>query len=93
MEIWRNGNMEKWECGEMENSLQGRWLDLAFYLYTLAQIVQTSCNSNNFSKLVKNVTRAQYNYVNNNTDLSCIDCIYTNCKYKCSPPTVIVIII
>ena len=70
------------------DSLKGRWLDPDYNLYSLAQIVHSACNSNNFSQLVTDVTRSQYNSVKNTTDLSCIDHIYTNCKYKCSQASI-----
>ena len=47
------------------------------------------CNENNMDQLVKGVTRAQYNAVANRTQSSCLDHIYTNVSYKCSPPLVI----
>lgn len=40
------------------------------------------------SQLVKTATRVQYNSVANTTSLSFIDHIYTNCKFKCSSPSV-----
>ena len=71
--------------GDMNlDTLNGRWLNPDYNLYSLAQIVQNSCNANNFSQLVQEVTRAQHNSVTNTTNLSCIDHIYTNCKHKCS---------
>ena len=70
------------------DSLHDRWLQPDYNLYSLAQIVHTTCNANNFSQLVTAVTRAQYNSVTKTTDLSCIDHIYTNCKYKCSPASI-----
>ena len=38
---------------------------------------------------MKEVTRIQFNSVTNTTEVSCIDHIYTNSKYRCSDPSVI----
>ena len=65
-----------------------RWLQRDYTLYSLAQIIHQFCNSNNMSQLITDVTRSQFNSVTKKTDISCIDHIYTNCRYKCSPPTV-----
>ena len=70
------------------DSYNDSWLQRDYSLYSLAQIVNQFCNSNNMTQLVNQITRAQYNSVAQKTDLSCIDHIYTNCKYKCSAPTV-----
>ena len=70
------------------DSYKDRWLQRDYSLYSLAQIMQEFCNSNSVSQLVTDITRAQYNSVAQKTDLSCIDHIYTNCKYKCSAPTI-----
>ena len=70
------------------DSYKDRWVQRDYSLYSLAQIILQFCNSNNMSQLVTDITRAQYNSVARKTDISCIDHIYTNCKYKCSVPTV-----
>ena len=75
-------------CDMNLDSLHGRWLQQDYSLYSLSQIVYTWCQANNLSQIVKEVTRTQYNSVSGKTDLSCIDHIYTNCKYKCSRPIV-----
>ena len=76
--------------GDMNiDTLHGRWLQRDYSLYSLSQEVNTFCNANNLSQLVKQATRVQYNSVTNTTNLSCIDHIYTNCKYKCSSPEII----
>ena len=75
--------------GDMNlDSHKDRWLQRDYPLYGLAQIIHEFCNSNNVSQLVNEITRAQYNSVAKKTDISCIDHIYTNCKFKCSSPTV-----
>ena len=51
-------------------------------------MVNSCCNANNFSQLVKAVTRVQYNAVSNTTDVFCIDHLYTNAKYRSSTVTV-----
>ena len=70
------------------DSYRGRWLKRDYHLYSLAQIVDEFCNNNNVSQLVEEITRAQYNSVAEKTDVSCIDHIYKNCRYRCSSPTV-----
>ena len=76
-------------CGDMNlDSLNDRWLQPAYRLISLSRLVQNICNANNFSQLVKEVTRIQYNSVRNMTDISCIDHLYCNVKYRCSKVTV-----
>ena len=75
-------------CDMNLDSYKDKWLNPNYHLYSLTQLVQRSCNSNNITQLVKDITRAQYNSVSNKTDLSCIDHIYTNVKYKCSKPVI-----
>ena len=70
------------------DTLDGRWLQRDYSLYSLSQMVNTFCNANSLSQLVREATRVQYNSVTNTTSLSCIDHIYTNCKYKCSSPII-----
>ena len=75
--------------GDMNiDTLDGKWLQRDYSLYSLSQILNNFCNANNMSQLVKTATRVQYNSVANSTSLSCIDHIYTNCKFKCSSPSV-----
>ena len=57
-------------------------------LVAMSRLVSSCCSVNNFSQLVKDVTRVQYNSVMNTTSMSCIDHVYTNVKYRCSKVTV-----
>ena len=76
-------------CCDMNlDSLDNRWLQPDYHLITLSRLVQNCCNMNNFSQLVKEPTRMQYNAVQNTTSISCIDHVYTNVKHRCSPITV-----
>ena len=71
--------------GDMNlDALNDRWLETDYHLSSLARLVQTSCNLGNFSQLVKNPTRFQYNSVRNETNISLIDHLYTNFKHRCS---------
>ena len=76
-------------CDMNLNSYQDRWMDQTYHLFHLAKLVIRFCNSNNVVQLVKGVTRTQYNKVKRRTNVSCLDHIYTNVKYKCSFPTII----
>ena len=50
--------------GDMNvDTLNGKWLKSDYHLVTLSRLVQTSCHLGNFSQLVKNPTRFQYNSV------------------------------
>ena len=76
--------------GDMNlDALNNRWLDPSYHLVTLSNLVQTTCNSLDFSQLVSLPTRSQYNSASNSTSISCIDHIYTNRKYRCSKASVI----
>ena len=76
-------------CCDMNlDSLDNRWLKSDYHLISLSRLVQTCCNMYNFSQLVKEPTRMQYNSIQNTTSISCIDHVYTNVKYWCSPVTV-----
>ena len=76
-------------CGDMNlDSYRNAWLSPDYNLYSLSQLVQRSCNLNNITQIVKDVTRSQFNSVRYETSLSCIDHIYTNAKYKCSKPEI-----
>ena len=68
--------------------LGGRWLDPGYHLLSISRLVQDTCNTHNFSQLVKEPTRMQHNSVQNRTEISCIDHVYTNVKYRCSDVTV-----
>ena len=75
-------------CDTNLDSLDGRWLTSGYSLISLSRLVQSCCSMNNFSRMVKEVTRIQFNNVANTTVISCIDHIYTNSKYRCSAPKV-----
>ena len=80
---------ELYILGDMNlDSYKDRWLQRDYSLYSLAKIIIQFCNSNIMSQLVIDITRSQYNSVAQRTDISCIDHIYTTCKYKCSAPIV-----
>ena len=66
----------------------GRWLEANYPLLSLSKLVQSACSVSNFSQLVKEITRTQYNSVRNVTDMSCIDHVYCNYKHRCSKVTV-----
>ena len=66
-----------------------KWLQPSYRLSSLTNLVQDTCNTNNFSQLVSEPTRIMYNSVNATTEISCIDHVYCNSKYKCSTPAVI----
>ena len=75
--------------GDMNlDCLNGRWLDPGYHLLTLSRLVQNICNTHNFTQLVKEPTRLQYNSVQDRTDISCIDHVYTNTKHRCSDVSV-----
>ena len=75
--------------GDMNlDSLNDRWLQHDYNLFSLSRMVHECCNMSNFSQLVKEPTRLQYNSVQNTTSISCIDHVYTNVKYRCSAVTV-----
>ena len=75
--------------GDMNLDCQdGIWLRNEYPHVALSRMVQSCCNVNNFSQLVKEVTRVQYNAVRNITTMSCIDHVYTNVKHRCSEITV-----
>ena len=76
-------------CDMNLDCYQDKWKNQNYHLYYLSKIVLRFCNENNMDQLVKGVTRAQYNAVANRTQSSCLDHIYTNVSYKCSPPLVI----
>ena len=72
-------------CCDMNlDTLGGRWLQPAYHLFSLSKLVQSACDLSNFSQLVNQPTRSQYNSVKKTTDISCIDHIYTNRKFRCS---------
>ena len=75
-------------CDMNLDCLNGKWLEPGYHLLTLSRMVQNICNAYNFTQLVKEPTRLQYNSIQNKTDISCIDHVYTNTEYRCSGVTV-----
>ena len=76
-------------CCDMNlDCMDNRWLRPDYHLISLSRLVQNCCNMNNFTQLVKEATRMQFNSVQNTTSISCIDHVYTNVKFRCSPVTV-----
>ena len=71
------------------NSLNGPWLEADYSLVSLARMVMNCCNANNFTQMVDNITRVQYNSVSRRTVVSCIDHIYCNSKDRISAVRVI----
>ena len=71
------------------DTYQGRWLQSDYRLVSLSRLVDNACNIGNFAQLVTEPTRTMYNSITGITDISCIDHVYTNAKYRCSKPTVI----
>ena len=50
----------------------------------LSRMLQSTCNSLNFSQIVQEPTRFQFNRVTNSMEIPLIDHIYTNHKFRCS---------
>ena len=51
-------------CGDMNlDSLNGKWLQPNYGLISLSRLVQNTCNANNFTQLVREATRFQYNRI------------------------------
>ena len=70
------------------DTYRGRWLQSDYRLLSLSRLVQEACNREKFTQLVTEPTRSMFNSVTNITDISCIDHIYCNAKFKCSKPVV-----
>ena len=70
------------------DAMNERWLSKNYYLHSLSQMVQRSCYLGNFVQLVKLPTRFQHNSVRGLMEISLIDHVYTNCKFRCSDITV-----
>ena len=70
--------------------LPNKWQRPSYRLCSLTNLVQNTCNTSNFTQLVTEPTRYMYNSVTETTEVSCIDHIYCNSKYKCSTPTITV---
>ena len=62
----------------------GKWLSSSYHLSSLAKIVHDVCSLCNFHQLVHLPTRCQYNSISGQTNISCIDHVYVNSKFKCS---------
>ena len=76
-------------CGDFNlDAYLDRWLHPSYYLYTVSKMVHAVCNLGNFSQLVTEPTRFQYNSLTGVTSKSCLDHVYTNFKYRCSEVTV-----
>ena len=76
-------------AGDMNiDVLNGNWLKPTYHLVTLSRMVELACNLGNFSQLVSGPTRSQFNSISGITDISCIDHVYTNYKFRCSTPVV-----
>ena len=72
-------------CGDMNlDCLNNKWLRADYHLISLSRMVQGACDVSNFTQLVNSPTRAQYNRARNVIDISCIDHIYCNTKFRCS---------
>ena len=77
-------------AGDMNiDVLNDKWLQPNYHLVTLSRLVESACNLGNFTQLVSGPTRSQLNRVSGVTDMSCIDHVFTNFKYRCSTPSVI----
>ena len=66
-----------------------RWLEPDYKLVHLSKLLKMSCDTNNFTQLVKGITRVQYNSVSGESSMSCLDHCYTNAKHRCSEPDII----
>ena len=71
------------------DALNNNWLSSSYSLFTLSKMVKSTCNSSNFSQLVQEPTRHQFNSVTGKTSISCLDHIYTNYRFRCSVAKVI----
>ena len=72
-------------CLDMNiDTYRGRWMQADYRLISLSRQVQNACNIGDFAQLVTEPTRTMYNSVTNSTDISCLDHVYCNAKYKCS---------
>ena len=61
-------------CGDINIDMyRDRWLQPDYSLINLSRILKTTCDTNNFSQLVKEVTRVQYNSVLGKSSISCLD--------------------
>ena len=67
----------------------GRWLHSDYPQIALSRMIKGICHSCNFHQIVNGITRAQFNSVTQTTDMSCLDHLYTNAKFRCSVPDII----
>ena len=71
--------------GDMNlDALNGRWFDKSYHLYSLSSLVHETSKSCNFTQLVEDPTRFQYNSITGIMSRSCIDHVHTNQKFRCS---------
>ena len=85
-----NEPMEVHVCGDMNlDSWKNKWLSPSYALRSLSSLVQEACSVNNFTQLVSIPTRYQYDSVRKAMDISCIDHVYCNMKFRCSDVSVI----
>ena len=77
-------------AGDMNiDVLNNKWLRPDYHLLSLSNLLQSACNLGNFSQLVSKPTRSQFNSIRGTMDISCIDHIYTNYKFRCSKVSVL----
>ena len=77
----------KWDMNL--DCLNDRWIDNEYSLKSLGKMVVEFCNAHNFTQLVNQVTRVQFNSVQNVTATSAIDHVYCNAKHRISPVRVL----
>ena len=76
-------------CGDINIDMyKDKWLEPSYSLIHLSRLLKSTCDTYNFSQLVKSVTRVQYDSVAQKSNFSSIDHVYTNSKYKCSEAVV-----
>ena len=76
-------------AGDMNlDVLDGRWLKPGYSLISLSRLVESVCKTLNFTQLVRTQTRSQFNSTTGKTDISCIDHVYTNARFRCSDVSV-----
>ena len=76
--------------GDMNvDSYMERWLDPTYSLVTLGRMIFDFCNANNFQQVVNQITRIQFNSVEQQFSSSCIDHVYCNARYRITPVRVI----
>ena len=68
--------------------LNDKWLNPDYHLASLSSMLLSACNLGNFKQLVTKPTRSQFNSIKGTMDISCIDHIYTNYRFRCSKVSV-----